>query len=557
MNRRTQTISAGTRAKQASPLWGDDTGRTRTLLVVLLITLVGVLLRMISVNSRGLWLDEAATVIQAKRSLPLVIQTIASGVHPPLFHILVHYWIKLFGATETAVRGFAVMWGVLSIPAAYWATRVAYDRRSGLIAAVIVALSPYAIWYSQEARMYSMMMFFGFLSVGFLMLAVRDNRTRHWVGYTIATLLGMFSHYFFAFLVLGEGLYFVVMEVLVAHGRLKRSRRAVFSWTRPLSLLIELPKLKPWLISMVVLGSSYMVWLNRSVFFGSTQSPLIASATGQGLGYGQAAPHLALRFNDVGRVVVEMLLGFQPLPFTFAMVATWPLVISATLVLFDYMGFLARRSVVAIWAALGLIVIAVLGQWQGQVLASRYFIALTAPVVILSAGVLGAMPTVRRRGVLIVCSVLCLAAWFSQSYNPDNSVRFEYREALAMIAQDHRPGDVLIYEPFYLEPIVLYYLPTKVPAFPFPEYGANEHVRRSRAELDEDLVRTVGPSKRAWVVLGFQDIPAMKTDARRTVAWFERNGFELAQTYDFNRVQVLRWESDGRRGPIDLMEVTP
>jgi len=534
-----------------------DSSRTRprVLVPVLLLVALGIVLRLWSIDSRGLWLDEAITVLQARQTLPKVIQTLQEGVHPPLFHVLMHFWITAFGATEGAVRGYAVVWGVLSIPAAYWATRIVYDRRSGLIAAGITAVSPYLVWYSQEARMYTMMLFFSFMSLAFFSLAVRENRRRHWVGYIVFTFFGMFTHYFYAFLVMGEILYFVVVEIFGAHRHARREGHVVFEWRRPWSLFVELPKLAPWAISMAILGSTFALWLSRSVFMNPQENSLVASATGRGLGYGQPPPALAFRFNDVGRVVVELLLGFQPSPFTYAMVAAWPLVIMVTLVLFDYLGYLTRRSRVQVWAALGLLVIFALGQWQGQVLASRYLIALVAPVVILMAGVLGAMPPGWRRGAIIAGLLVSLAAWSTQSYHPDNTLRFQYREALNKISERYRPGDVIVYEPFYLRPVVLYYVPAKIPAFAFPQHGDFGVVRRGKPELAEDLGRTTELSRRAWVVLSFQDIAAARGDAYNTIKWFERNGFDLTESREYNRVTVLRFEREQTGSPIDLMEV--
>lgn len=535
----------------------SDQVEWRAAVPVLLLMVVGALLRFWSIDTRGLWLDEAVTIMHARSTLADVVATVASGVHPPLFHILMSLWIRVFGSAETAVRSFAAVWGLLSIPAAYWATRVVFDRRSGLIAATIAAFSPYLVWYSQEARMYSMMLFFGFMSVGYLAMAIKTNRTRHWVAYTVFTFLGMFTHYFFVFLVLGEGLYFVAIEVISAHHKLVGENKALFRWPNPRPIFMELPKLKPWLLSVSFLIASYALWLSRSVFMGEQENALVASATGQGLGYGQAAPELALRFNDVGRVVVEMLMGFHTEPFTYAMVAAWPLMISVTLVLFDYMEGLARRSAVVLWSALGLLVISLLGQWQGQVLASRYYIPLAAPVVILAAGVLGAMPTGRRRGVMIAGVALSLVAWFGQSYNPDNALRFEYREALNLISEQYQPGDIVVYEPFYLQPIVAYYLPGDIPSYQFPQHRDEVYIRRGKDELAKDLERVVGPSKRVWLVLSFQDIAVARGDAYNTLNWFERNGYSIEQDVQKNWVRVVLFETGGGWGPIDMMEVAP
>ena len=87
------------------------------------ITLVGVFLRILTLNSRSFWLDEATSVRQASWDLPVIFDRMSANVHPPLFHILLHYWIRIFGRTEIAVRSYPLFFGILAIPLAYWAGR--------------------------------------------------------------------------------------------------------------------------------------------------------------------------------------------------------------------------------------------------------------------------------------------------------------------------------------------------------------------------------------------------------------------------------------------------
>jgi len=85
-------------------------------------------------------------------------------------------------------------------------------------------------------------------------------------------------------------------------------------------------------------SAARLAWLQRSMFVPNSadSSGLVESASGQGLGYGQMAPSLAWRINDVWRVLVEMTAGFHRAPAMYAMVAMWPLVISISLVLTDF-----------------------------------------------------------------------------------------------------------------------------------------------------------------------------------------------------------------------------
>jgi len=518
----------------------------RTVIMVALLTAVGAALRLVSLNTRGFWIDEAISVTQANRSLVAVIAKLAEGVHPPLFHVLLHYWIELFGTGEVPVRLFASVWGILAIPVAFWAGRAIFDRRTGVIAAGLTAFSPYLIWYSQEARMYSMMLFFGLLSVGFLTLAVRENRTRLWLGYAVFTFLGMFTHYFFSFLVLGEVLYFGWHQIVVPWGARRRDATERSGIARLVGFLRGRPVLVPWATTMLFLGGTFILWLSRSVFVPSEEgsTALVGSATGQGLGYGQVPPMPAVRFNDVGLVIVEMIAGFHSHQIMYSMVAMWPLMISLGLVAMDFLRPLSARALL-LWAASGVLVLFALGQWQGQALASRYFIALAAPALLLIAGALSLAPR-RSFAVIVGFGVsLCLVAWANQSYNPDNLVRFDNREAIEYVAENYQSADAIIYEPFYLDPLFDYYLPKEIPSFPFPQYGRRGVLRNGKVALGQDLDRVVGQSKRTWLILSFQDIPTLRGDAYNTTQWFLRNGFTIAENRQLNQVQVILFENQG------------
>jgi mannosyltransferase len=107
----------------------------------------------------SIWLDEAATWLQT-RDLDIIRTIILTGsdTYPPLHNLLTLPFLAVFGQGEVAYRLPAVVFGVLSIPAAYWLGMLSGGRRAGLLAAVLMALAPFAIHYSQEARMYALLM---------------------------------------------------------------------------------------------------------------------------------------------------------------------------------------------------------------------------------------------------------------------------------------------------------------------------------------------------------------------------------------------------------------
>jgi|GEM_PF-4033590 len=524
----------------------------RSWLVVAFLTLAGTLLRIATINTRSFWLDEAITVEQTR--LPdagAVIMGQVGNVHPPLFHVLQHYWSQVFGFSEVAMRGFSTTIGIITIPLAYIAGRVLCGRRAGLITAGIVALAPYYVWYSQEARMYALSGMWAFASMAALGYALRDNRRWQWALYGVVTLLGLYTHFFYIFLLAGQCLA-VLAVAWRTERRARQEGRAVWSRSRPLGIFTDVPVLAGAMISTAAAVAGFGVWVWRSVF--GESNALVSSATGSGLGYGQSAPSLAWRLNDAGRMLIEMTLGFHADPAMFSLVAMWPLVISLMLVMLDLVRPLGRNALVPVVSASGLLVIVALGQWQGQVLASRYSIAAAAPVVLTIGVIVAMMPRRTARVLMTVAVLLAAGLYLDQSYNPDNAMRHDNRQAIQHLVDNAQVGDILIYEPFYTAPVFDYYLPTTIPSYDFPQHGRFGFVRRGKPDLAEDLDRVIGPTNRVWLMLSYQDIETVRGDAYNTINWFKRNGFRLKEDKQLARVQLMLWEVEVPREGWDFQE---
>ncbi|AFY51034.1 hypothetical protein Nos7524_5312 [Nostoc sp. PCC 7524] len=119
--------------------------------------LIGLVLRLPSL-SLGAWRDEGSTYFNA---LPIdlreVINTVIySELNPPGFYLIMHQWIQWFGADDVSFKLPAFIFGILLIPATYTLGSLLSSRTIGLIAAAVTTFAPEAIYYSQEARPYTL-----------------------------------------------------------------------------------------------------------------------------------------------------------------------------------------------------------------------------------------------------------------------------------------------------------------------------------------------------------------------------------------------------------------
>src|SRR5918993_3625895 len=117
---------------------------------------LGVALRFFSTSA--LWLDEALSVNIASLSPGDILEALRHDGHPPLYYLLLHYWMELVGDGDAAVRALSGVIGVATLPVAWVAGRRIAGIDGARWSVVVLALSPYAIRYSSETRMYSLVM---------------------------------------------------------------------------------------------------------------------------------------------------------------------------------------------------------------------------------------------------------------------------------------------------------------------------------------------------------------------------------------------------------------
>ncbi len=155
---------------------GGAQRRFRGLLLFTILIAWGVRLHRLA--ARPLWVDEAFSLWMARPPVPhLIARTIQIDQHPPLYYLLLKGWTHLLGEKEWALRSLSVFWGVLTIPLAFLlARRLLRSRGAALVVATIVALSPFHVRYAQEARMYTLLAFWGLLT---LWLFTVHNERRH------------------------------------------------------------------------------------------------------------------------------------------------------------------------------------------------------------------------------------------------------------------------------------------------------------------------------------------------------------------------------------------
>jgi mannosyltransferase len=177
-------------------------------------------LRFYRLAGQSFWSDEGNSVALARASLAEIAARTALDIHPPLYYWLLHGWMQLFGDSEVAVRSLSAAAGVLLVALIYRLGARLFDTWGGLLAAFIAALSPFQIYYAQEARMYALLALLGAIVVWVTVELVthwasdEDHERRKLLAmhsapaatyasaYIVAAALGLYTHYAFPVILL-------------------------------------------------------------------------------------------------------------------------------------------------------------------------------------------------------------------------------------------------------------------------------------------------------------------------------------------------------------------
>ena len=394
---------------------------------------------------RGLWLDEATSVTQARMSYSGMLNNLrTTDVHPPLYFTVLWGTIRWLGSGEMAVRLPSIIAGSLVIPALYGLAKEAYDRRTGIVAAVIGVAAPIMVWYSQEARMYSMMMLFGLIALWAQVRIFKRGGRLSWVVYSLATIALVWTQYF--------GLLQVMVQQAAFVGTLwwRYRRRDDVK-----SLAIG------WSVSSIVI----LVALAPLVPFAHQQF-IVNQTAGRGFGTPQqVGSATALNGNQMGIYaalanVIWAVWGYHSNSTMAVLGALWPAGMLLALVALGRRRQPVTTLLLAAVLVPGLALFG-LGLVKRNLFDIRY-LSTAVPVlfVLLARLVTGTLRSVRLVCLATVVLVASLgAALVDQQLNGSNPRLYDFRGALTEVARDAHSGAVLLYDPSDLADLAHYYAP--------------------------------------------------------------------------------------------------
>ncbi len=249
--------------------------------MIFFVVALGALLRLISIG-QSFWLDEATSgiVVRDLSVREIFTNFTPRDFHPPLYYFLLKLWSQFFGTSEVALRSLSVLFAIGTIYLTFLITKRMFGKKVGIIAALFLATSPLHIYYSQEARMYSLETFFTVLSV-FFFTQVGEGRKADWILFSASLVLLFFTDY----------LPISIILIFFIFGFLFHKK---FSWWRS------------FLFSLVPLLLSVVLWL--PIFIKQFKSGILVQSTNWADVLGRTTFKEVLLIPDkfiIGRISIE------------------------------------------------------------------------------------------------------------------------------------------------------------------------------------------------------------------------------------------------------------
>ena len=352
------------KASRGVRLLAWETGAVAAVLAV-----AGVL-RFWAIGRQGFWFDEAHTGWMLRNGLGRMLAGVPrTESAPPLYYALAWFWVRVFGDTEVGLRSLSAVAGLATVPFAMATARAASGRRAGLICGVLLAVNPLLIWYSQEARAYSVLVLASTIAL-WLFVRARDRPSGPRLGaWAAAAIAAMWTHYFAAFLILPEAL------LLLGGASVSRRARAATALALALACV-----------------------------------PLVAMAGGQsGLAYWIHNIPLTTRIRQV---VEQFVVGFAP-PASTPLALLGLALVAPAAVLLARVSRRERGMVIALAGVAGTsLALPLLGRWAGlDYFDGRNVVATLVPTAIVVAIGLS-VRRARGLGLLLAAAltVLCVAS---------------------------------------------------------------------------------------------------------------------------------------------------
>lgn len=272
----------------------------------------------------------------SNKGFPEVIRSLATedSQHPPLYFLMLHLWMKLFGSSTSLVRSLSAIFSLLTLPLMYWLCIELFESHlTAKVATILIAISPFHILYAQEAREYSLWIATTLLSSITLLRAIRINTKFSWFIYAISMIASLYTFLFSGFVLISHIIYLITREKF----RLSKVINSLLAYI-PATIAFM-----PWLIVVVINYNK----IKQTTSWSTQRLPILFPANGNDSLTGQWGLNLSRLFIDIDNKSGDFL--------TFILITT-----TIALVIYS-LYFLYQKSSPKIWIFIFTIIVVLAG----------------------------------------------------------------------------------------------------------------------------------------------------------------------------------------------------
>lgn len=211
-----------------------------------LIVVIAIGVRLVGITKASVWHDEGFSAMLAGRDWVGIWLGSARDVHPPLYYELLHLWTVIFGNSVFAIRSLSMVAGVLIVVLGTFLTKKISTKHTAILAGLILALNPFLVRYSQEARMYGVLGVF--LLIALIGVIYMVDNPKKWLGYVLyifGITLGLYTHYFTALVVIAIWLYVAGLLLI------KNKNKLLLNYRWWLANIVAVLLFLPWLPNII------------------------------------------------------------------------------------------------------------------------------------------------------------------------------------------------------------------------------------------------------------------------------------------------------------------
>lgn len=389
-------------------------------LLLLVIVVVGLALRVNNLAAESIWYDEGYSIRIAQLPIDVMLGTVArEDNNPPLYYLLLHGWLNVFGSSETAARGLSVLFGTVSIAAIYLIGQQLFDRRVGTLSALLLTVAELHVQYSQETRAYNLLAMLGLLSLLCFVLLLRSGKPLAYLAYLVCSALLLYTHIFGATLVLVQNVYVVI--VLLMQPRQRWATLLRWAGVQTLLLLAFAPYLAALLGRVKSVQAGF--WLAR---------PTPVTALRTLAEFAGSAPLLLLVVAVLGLAAASWLWAVRSAGWRAAFVAGSQTPSVPPLVL------------LLLWLLLPLVGAFVLSQFSTPIFLTRYLIGSSVALYLLVAVALVRLFAQRALAVAALAMLLLVAGVELHQYY-STPAKEPWREVVSYVETQAGADDLLLF----------------------------------------------------------------------------------------------------------------